>query len=191
MEESRYKYKVLTIPNILSFFRLALIPVFVVYYIKGMYAHYLVVLGVSGVTDIIDGYIARHFGMISNVGRILDPVADKLTQIGVMACVCFRYPQVLIVLCLLIVKELTNGVIGLVMMHRHRDALDSRWHGKLATVAIYFTIVAHLLWKDDIPFALSWSLIGLCAVLMTMSFVLYTANNIKLIRNENKENKEK
>ena len=186
MDNSKYKYKVLTIPNILSFFRLALIPLFVALYVKNLYVAYLVVLGVSGVTDVIDGYIARHFGMISNVGRILDPVADKLTQIGVMACVCFKYHQMLIVLCLLVVKELANGIIGLIMMHRNRDALDSEWHGKLTTVVIYFTIVAHLLWRDNIPAALSYAMIALCVVTMIISFILYTVNNVKIIKNDKK-----
>ena len=190
MEENKYKYKVITIPNILSFFRIALIPVFVwLYSFEDAFFWAMFTLGVSGVTDIVDGFIARTFGMVSNVGRILDPIADKLTQIAVLVCLCFKFPRIAIVVAVLVVKEVVNGIIGLVMMHKNRDAIDSKWHGKLATVCIYFTGVFHLLWPT-IPVVLSWILIALCLVTMAYSFVMYTINNVKIIKDFKKEEKE-
>ena len=187
MEENKYKYKVFTIPNVLSFLRVALIPVFVWFYsIRDELVPAIIVLGLSGVTDVVDGFIARRYGMVSNVGRILDPAADKLTQIAVMACLCFRFPQMTIPLALLVIKELTNGIIGLVMMHKNRDALDSKWHGKLTTVFIYFTSVAHLLWPS-IPTWLSYASIAACIVMMAISFVLYTVRNVRIIMGEKEE----
>ena len=187
MEDNKYKYKVFTIPNILSFFRIALIPVFVwLYSFEDNLFWAMFTLGVSGVTDVVDGFIARTFGMVSNVGRILDPIADKLTQIAVLICLCFKFPRMIIVVSLLVVKEVVNGIIGLVMMHKNRDALDSKWHGKLTTVCIYFTGVFHLLWPT-IPDVLSWIMIAVCIVLMIYSFIMYTVNNVKIIKGVKEE----
>ena len=187
MEENKYKYKVLTIPNILSFVRIALIPVFVwLYSFEDQLFWAMFTLGVSGVTDVVDGFIARTFGMVSNVGRILDPIADKLTQIAVLCCLCFKFPRMIIVVSVLVVKEVVNGIIGLVMMHKNRDALDSKWHGKLTTVCIYFTGVFHLLWPT-IPDVLSWIMIALCLVTMIYSFVMYTIRHTAIIRGKKEE----
>lgn len=188
VEENKYKYKVITIPNVLSFLRIALIPVFVwLYSFENELFWAMFVLGVSGVTDVVDGFIARQFGMISNVGRILDPVADKLTQIAVLVCLCVRFPRMIIVVSVLVVKEIVNGIIGLVMININRDALDSKWHGKLATVIIYFTGVFHLLWPT-IPAVLSWIMVALCVIAMVYSFIRYTAGHIKIIKgSKNKE----
>ena len=119
--------------------------------------------------------------MVSNVGRILDPAADKLTQIAVMAALCFRYPQMIIPLALLAVKEVANGVVGLVMMKKNRDALDSQWHGKLTTVVIYLTGIAHILWTPRVPDVASYIMIGVCIFMMILSFILYTVRNKKII----------
>lgn len=188
VEDNKYKYKVITIPNVLSFLRIALIPLFVwLYSFEDELFWAMFVLGVSGVTDVVDGFIARQFGMISNVGRILDPVADKLTQIAVLVCLCVRFPRMIIVVSVLVVKEIVNGIIGLVMININRDALDSKWHGKLATVIIYFTGVFHLLWPT-IPDVLSWIMVALCVIAMVYSFIKYTAGHIRIIkRSKNKE----
>ena len=79
---SKYEKKIVTIPNILSFFRICLLPVIVwLYGVENNYVWAGYILILSGVTDMADGYIARHFHMISNLGKILDPIADKLTQV--------------------------------------------------------------------------------------------------------------
>jgi len=187
VETNRFKYKIITIPNVLSFVRIALIPVFVwLYSFEDKLIPALIVLGISGLTDIVDGFIARRYGMISNVGRILDPAADKLTQLAVMACLCFKHHQLILPLALLVVKELANGIIGLVMMHKNRDALDSKWHGKLTTIVIYFTCVFHLVWPT-LPMTLSYVLIGMCIFMMVLSFTLYTVRNVQIIRGEEDE----
>ncbi len=187
MEENKFKYKIITLPNVLSMLRIALIPVFVwLYSFEDKLIPALIVLLVSGGTDIVDGFVARRYGMVSNVGRILDPAADKLTQLAVLACLCFKYPRLLILLAFLVVKELANGIIGLVMMHKNRDALDSKWHGKLTTVVIYFTCLLHLLWSA-VPMWLSWVLISVCIALMVASFILYTVRNIKIIKGEEQD----
>lgn len=177
-----YTNKIITVPNILSFIRLCLIPVILWEYIflkKYVLAAATVI--VSGITDIADGFIARKFNMVSHVGRILDPVADKLTQMAVIACLCSKYIMMVVPLAILVVKELANGIIALVMLKRTGNTINSRWHGKLATVILYVMMVMHLFWVD-IPAVISdifiWTSIGAMAI----SFVLYTLQNAEAIK---------
>ena len=72
-----------TIPNWLSYIRIALIPVFAVLFYKGYVGWAMLVLGLSGLSDFLDGKIARKFNQVSDLGKIIDPVADKLTQITI------------------------------------------------------------------------------------------------------------
>ena len=96
--------KIVTIPNILSFFRLCLIPVIIWLYIgEKNYLWAGIVLILSGATDLADGFIARHFHMISDLGKVLDPVADKLTQAAMLFCLCTRFPLMILPLVLMIV----------------------------------------------------------------------------------------
>ena len=73
-----------TIPNWLSFFRIAMIPVFSVLFIKEYYVAAFIVMIVAAVTDLIDGKIARKYNMVSNLGKMLDPIADKLSQMAIV-----------------------------------------------------------------------------------------------------------
>lgn len=98
--------KVFTIPNLLSFFRICLIPVIVwLYCSRKEYLWTAAVLLLSGLTDIADGFIARHFHMVSTVGKVLDPVADKLTQGAMLFCLLTRFPAMLAMLLLLIIPK--------------------------------------------------------------------------------------
>lgn len=108
--EEKYKNKIITIPNILSLFRLLLIPVIVwLYVFRQDYLWTTAILALSGITDIIDGIIARKCNMISDFGKAFDPVADKLTQIAMLFCLVSRFQWMLLPLCVLVVKEITAG----------------------------------------------------------------------------------
>ncbi len=105
--------KIITIPNILSFFRLCLIPLLAWRYcVKKDYTGAAIILLVSGFTDILDGFIARRFHMVSNIGKALDPVADKMTQIAMLICLLTNFPLMWIPLILLVAKEIFAAVTG-------------------------------------------------------------------------------
>lgn len=105
------KDQVLTIPNLLSVIRLALIPLIVWLYIgKQEYSAAVAVILISGATDIIDGFIARKFNMVSDLGKILDPVADKLTQATVILCLTVKYRWMRGLIVLFVVKEPCSGI---------------------------------------------------------------------------------
>ena len=122
--------KVFTIPNILSFFRLILIPVLIwSYVVKKDYATTGWILLLSGLTDIADGFIARKFHMISNLGKILDPVADKLTQATMLFCLFTRFPHMILPLVLMAFKELYMAVSSCLIMKKTGKVTGADWHG--------------------------------------------------------------
>lgn len=182
-----YQKKIITIPNILSFLRLCLIPVIVwLYLFKKDYLWTTIVLIISGITDIVDGIIARKCNMVSDFGKIFDPVADKLTQIAMLVCLVTRFPYMTIPLVLLVIKEIFAGITGLMTIRKTNVVMGADWHGKATTVALYSLMVIHLVWYS-IPNVASHILIGICVGIMLMSFVLYGIRNIKVIRKGNKD----
>lgn len=179
-----YQKKIITIPNILSFFRLCLIPVIVwLYTVKQDHFLTLIILVLSGVTDIVDGIIARKCNMISDFGKAFDPVADKLTQMAMLFCLVSRFPYMMIPFVLLVVKEVFTGITALITIKRTNTVKGAVWHGKLTTIVLYSMMAIHLLWYN-IPRAVSLILVGICIGIMLMSFILYTIQNIKAIKNK-------
>ena len=179
-----YQKKIITIPNILSFFRLCLIPVIVwLYTVKQDHFLTLIILVLSGVTDIVDGIIARKCNMISDFGKAFDPVADKLTQIAMLFCLVSRFPYMMIPFVLLVVKEVFTGITALITIKRTNTVKGAVWHGKLTTIALYSMMAIHLLWYN-IPRTISLILVGICIGIMLMSFILYAIQNIKAIKNK-------
>lgn len=178
--EDRYKHKILTIPNVLSFFRLCLIPLIVWQHMgKHNYLVALYLLALSGLTDIADGIIARNFNMVSDFGKAFDPVADKLTQIAMLFCLVTRFPNMWLPLILLIVKEIFAGITGLMMVKRG-IVIGADWHGKVTTVLLYCTMLIHLAWIS-VPFAVSNILISACTVMILLSGILYGIRNLRCL----------
>ncbi len=165
--------RIVTIPNLLSLFRLLLIPVLIwSYCIKKDYSGTGWILLLSGVTDIADGFIARKFHMISNLGKILDPVADKLTQATMLFCLFTRFPHMIVPLVLMALKELYMAVSGCMVIRKTGKVSGADWHGKIVTVLLYGMVIVHIIWIH-IPVLVSDILIGICVAMMVISFVLY------------------
>lgn len=185
--------KIFTVPNVISMFRLVLIPVFVWVYIGARNNLLTVILlAVSGLSDVLDGLIARKFNMVSDLGKALDPVADKLTQIAMLFCLVFRYRYMLIPLLLLTVKEIIAGTTGIAVIRATNEVRSAEWHGKVATFSLYVMMIMHLLWPviapPDIPVTVSVISVAVTTGVIAMSFVLYTARNIRLIRQAKQTN---
>ncbi len=182
MDEGKYQRKIFTIPNILSFFRLCLIPPIIwLYTYKQDYLLTLLILLLSALTDIVDGIIARKFKMISNFGKILDPIADKLTQMAMLFCLVSRFPYMMIPFVLLIIKEVFTGITALVSIKKTNSVKGAVWHGKLTTVALYSMMAIHLFWYN-ISYTVSLILVGFCIGIMLMSFILYAIQNFTAIK---------
>lgn len=131
------------IPNALTILRFILIPLIVFYILTGQYIAGFIVLTISGLTDILDGCIARKFNFITNFGKLIDPLADKATQIAVLASLTFKGIIPLWILIIVFIKELAM-VAGASFLYGKKLVVSSRWYGKLATVLFYVAIVCSL-----------------------------------------------
>ena len=183
MEQNTRK-QLFTIPNLLSLLRLCMIPLIIwLYCTQKNYALTAVVLVLSGLTDMVDGYIARRFNMVTDLGKALDPVADKLTQASVMFCLLSRFRMMLVPLLLLIFKEVCNGVMSLVVIKKTGKVCGADWHGKICTWLLYAMMFVHIVWFD-ISREWTTALIGICVIMMTLSFALYMVRNYKMLTKE-------
>ena len=183
MEQNTRK-QLFTIPNLLSLLRLCMIPLIIwLYCTQKNYALTAVVLVLSGLTDMVDGYIARRFNMVTDLGKALDPVADKLTQASVMFCLLSRFRMMLVPLLLLIFKEVCNGVMSLVVIKKTGKVCGADWHGKVCTWLLYAMMFVHIV-CFDISREWTTALIGICVIMMTVSFALYMVRNYKMLTKE-------
>ena len=148
----------MNIPNQLSLLRILLIPVFAVLYLcGGKQPYYLlsaVVLLLSGLTDVLDGYIARRFHMTSELGKILDPLADKLTQITVLICLVVLHPMA-----------------------------SSKWFGKVGTVMFYIATFIIIAFSDTISDDTITGIVVGVMVYMLFTLAMYIPEFFKLKNN--------
>ena len=166
--------KIWTVPNLMSFFRLLLVPVIIWAYV-GLRDTSLtiILLAVSALTDVLDGHIARHFNMISDLGKALDPVADKMTQVCVVLCLAFTYPLLWFLLGICVFRESSMAVLGTLTIKKTGKVPQARWYGKLSTVMLYAAALALLLFPG-MPNWVSTGLILLCMFFVTLALILYT-----------------
>ena len=140
-----WKKDVFTIPNMLSLIRLILIPVYTVIYLNATeYREYFLagaILAVSCLTDMIDGQIARRFNMISTVGRVLDPMADKMTQLALTISLSIKYPILRGVLVLFVIKELFQTTVMCVMFRRGKVLPGAIMPGKICTTVLFVSLI--------------------------------------------------
>lgn len=144
-----WKKEILTIPNLLSLFRLILIPVYVYIYLNAETdSQYLlagVVMALSCITDMIDGKIARHFNMISHVGKVLDPLADKFTQLALILCLSAKYPILYPVLVLFLSKEFFQLIVMVIFLRKGQALNGALMAGKICTTVMFVSLIALVL----------------------------------------------
>ena len=184
--ENKTENKILTIPNLLSLVRLILIPVIIwLYWFRKDYFPAGVLLIISGLTDLADGYIARHFNAVSNVGKILDPIADKLTQAAMLFCLVTRFPLMAAPFGFLVIKEVFIGTTGLLMIRKTGKVVGADFHGKVATTLLYAMMILHIFWID-IPSAVSAVSILICLVSMAFTLLTYGSRNMRVLQGQEK-----
>ena len=164
--------RIWTIPNCISLFRLLLIPLLVSLYWKGRTGAALAVFAVSAASDVADGPIARRFDMVSDLGKMLDPLADKLTLGAAALCAARTHPQLYLLLGFMALKELFQAIIGGRVVRRTGHVFSSQWFGKLCTVITTACLMALFAFPGLPEKAVNGMLI-LCGLLMAGSLVLY------------------
>ena len=187
------------IPNALTILRFFIIPFIIYYLVKDEYIFAFIMLALSGLTDVLDGAIARKFNLITNFGKLVDPLADKLTQISVLCTLLFKEIIPLWIVVIVLLKE-ASMVCGASFLYGRDLVVSSRWYGKAATVLFYVAIATSLIIRQ---FSLNLSfdiIIYYLALIMTVfSLIMYFRDfyikgyfkkeNLKLTQEA--ENKEK
>ena len=171
-----WKKDLFTIPNLLSLFRLVLIPVFVVIYLNAQddTDHYIAagILAVSCLTDAIDGKIARHFNMISTVGKILDPIADKATQFTLIVCLAIRNPVLWILVCLFFIKECFQLIAGLMTLRKGQMLSGALISGKICTTVLFVSLIV-LVMMPQLSETVIFAITTLDCVVVLIAFICY------------------
>lgn len=181
--------EIFTIPNILSMFRIVLLPFIVWFFVcKEDHVMAIVILLISGLSDILDGFIARKFNMISDFGKIIDPVADKLTQGILLICLIFKYAQVLWILGVFILKEFIMIMMGYMIIKRKNQVNSAKWYGKLNTVIIYSAIFFMII-LPDISENIVNMMVIICTAMIIVAFAMYANFYRKILFNEKKNKK--
>ena len=172
----------MNVPNLLSLLRLSMVPVFAAVFFlpypsarswaAGVYA-------LAFVTDIADGWIARHFHQVTRLGRILDPLADKLMTFTVIVCITAAGIIPLWAVVVFFLKEAAMGVGALSMYHKTEDVIPSNWLGKVST-GVFFVVCAALVLFPGIPSSWATGLITLALVLTILAFVSYLLQYLSL-----------
>lgn len=172
-----------TIPNSLSYIRLLLIPVFMVLYLTAVETkdYYLagIIVVFSGLTDLLDGLIARKLNQITELGKLLDPVADKLTQVAVIICLISRYEKMWIVISLFIAKELFMAINAIILYRQGKKLDGAKWFGKIST-AVFYTCMTLLVAFPSIQSTTAASLMIITVFFLTLSFLLYGREFFKM-----------
>lgn len=182
--------KILTIPNLLSAFRLVLAGVFAAVYLHAQTRRdYHIAVGIlvlSGITDCADGKIARHFHMISELGKILDPIADKLTQAVVAFCLAEHYAPMKLLFSVLVGKELLQGIVGAYAVKKAGQNDGAMLCGKITTCYLY-GMMGLLLLFTGIPEGISTGLILLGTGLLLWSLISYLLKFRRMVREASKQ----
>ncbi len=162
-----------SIPNCMGYFRIILIP-FIAWGIisnRGILAALLI--GLSGLSDFFDGRIARRFDMITEWGKFLDPVADKLTLGTIILCMAVANPEIIILVIIFVLKEAYMAVMGVVLIRKNNTKLDgAKWYGKCCTALLYFTMFLMILYPE-FPKTLKGGMILAGSVAMVITMLMY------------------
>ncbi len=165
------------IPNILGYIRILLIPVFVVLYADAETTKdcfiAAIALGISALSDMFDGKLARRLGQVSELGIALDPIADKLTHFAVAVCLCTRHFIFIIPVCILFFKEIYMGVMNLYKMKTKNKKLGgAEMFGKVSTAILFCAMILMVL-MPDMPAVAVYLLTALCSGCLIVAWVGY------------------
>lgn len=177
------KKELLSIPNCMGYFRILLIPIFCIAYMRAntLRDYYIAagILLISTITDFLDGQIARRLNMITEFGKFLDPVADKMTHAAIAFCLMFRYHNMRYLFVLMVIKEGFMAVMGLINL-KHGTKLDgAKWFGKVCTASLFIILMA-LVFLPDLAVDKVNFLILIEMIIMFITLVLYIPEFYKL-----------
>ncbi len=185
--------KNLTIPNVLTVLRMIIIIPLTKFLLKQDFIMAGIMILLSALSDMLDGLLARKLHQITNLGKILDPIADKLTLMAVVICVNVLYPHIAPFIVILFFKELLMLGGGAVLLKLKVRPPAARWYGKLSTVIFYTSVVTLILLKAVWKYTnavLTIVLLAVTTAFMLFSLVMYTVLFVRLVQERNRKTKE-
>ena len=174
-EKKKPRNQNLTVPNAMSLFRILMIPVFIYFSVKDNIPAALTALALSGLSDALDGFVARKFNQITELGKMLDPLADKLTQGAVAICIALRYPSICPLLFLLVTKEIIMLCGACYLLKHKKKPCASKWYGKVSTTLFYIAIGLIVVLDSFMHVTEpTFILVSNIALIVTAAFMIYT-----------------
>lgn len=177
------KKDMVKIPNILCYIRILLIPLFIILYIKADspkdYLRAAAIVFISGATDFFDGFIARKFDMVTEFGKLIDPLADKLTQVSLIVVLILKVKWMFLLLILFVLMQLFLLTAGLVMLKRGTKLNGAKWFGKISTT-VFYAVMLVLISFPTIKPVNSNLLMLFCGVFLLLSFLMYIKEYVNL-----------
>lgn len=193
-----------TIPNWLSFLRIALIPVFVVLFLKGYVLAAVIVMACAAITDLFDGKIARKFNQVSNLGKLLDPIADKLSQMAIVIVLIVTYwdNAIRYLFMFFILKEIIMLLGGAILLSKGMRPTAAEIWGKVATTIFYIGMIILLALGENgalcpylndfcLPDVVTWIIVAVAATATLISLLGYAPGFIRQIKENKQSNKQK
>ena len=168
-----------TIPNLLSVLRILVIGPFAYFFLNDQLLWAVAMLAFSGLSDLFDGLIARKFNQVTELGKMLDPVADKLTQATIAVCLAVKHPILIPILLVFVFKELGMLVGGCILLKKKKRPCSAKWYGKVATFSFYISGVVIVMMEGvfhlytTTTVVISYVLLGITAVFMIYAMVRY------------------
>ena len=174
------------VPNIISIFRICLVPVFIIVYFtdnSDIKVYAVLVYAIASLSDFFDGYLARRLEASTNLGKLLDPLGDKLMTFAVLVCITIDRPILIWAALAMFVKEILMGIGGIVL-HKMANAqlLPANIIGKTSTV-VFFVICVTLMLVRSVPDAAAIAMISGAIALMFAALASYILGYIKVMKN--------
>lgn len=183
-----------TAPNLISMFRIILIFPCIYLLYHNNYIWTAILLFISGLSDMLDGIIARNFNQVTKLGQILDPIADKLTLSSVIFCLAMQFKDIIPIAVVLIVKDFSMLIAGIDLINKKIDPPPAKWYGKLATILFYVSaivIVGLKAFFDFNNFTLTFFLLGVTTFTMIYALLRYFLVYLELLKRSKNEERMK
>lgn len=178
---TNWRKEIQTIPNLLSIFRILLLPIYLYFLLRQSFYVAGVVIVVSGLSDYLDGVIARRYNQVTDLGKVLDPFADKLTQLFLILSMAWYRPWLWLLFGLFLIKEGFMFVAGLIGLSKNIKLSGAKWYGKVATAVIYVGMILLLLFPE-LPTLWVRVIFAVITYGLLQSFVLYAVEYRKMFQ---------
>ena len=184
-ESDNMKKEIFSIPNLMGYFRILMLPVFVLLYNRaetpGEYAVSFVLLAVIFLSDALDGFVARKFNMVTNLGKMLDPIADKLVQGTLALAVALRHSFMGVFIVIFLMKEIYMGIMGLYLLKVKKTLNGAQWYGKVCTAVVDVGVLT-LLFLPNMQAGISNAIITAMIAVCLFSGVMYVRFHVRILK---------